>query len=113
MSRRLRAVGWLLMLGAMLVVIATVIGGGGAAFGGVAAVAAQLWAVALLQPVMGAPNAAFMARWLGGMVVRAMALALVMVVAATHRDALPLLATSLGFLGVLLPLLFLETRFLR
>jgi hypothetical protein len=47
------------------------------------------------------------------MVVRAMALALVMVVAATHRDALPLLATSLGFLGVLLPLLFLETRFLR
>jgi hypothetical protein len=30
-----------------------------------------------------------------------------------NRATLPLLATALGFLGVLLPLLFLETRFLK
>jgi hypothetical protein len=33
--------------------------------------------------------------------------------AATDRAALALLPASLGFLGVLLPLLFLETRFLK
>src|SRR2546421_160002 len=50
---------------------------------------------------------------LGGMGVRALALGLVLAGAATHRAALAPLPASLGFLGVLLPLLFLETRFLR
>jgi hypothetical protein len=77
------------------------------------AVLAQLWAVALLQPAMHAATPAFMARWLGGMAVRGVALGIVMITAATNRDTLPVLATSLGFLGVLLPLLFLETRFLK
>ena len=54
-----------------------------------------------------------MARWLGGMGVRALALGVVLAIAATHRAALGPLPASLGFLGVLLPLLFLETRFLR
>jgi len=54
-----------------------------------------------------------MARWLGGMGVRALAVGLVVAIAATHRAELAPLPTSLGFLGVLLPLLFLETRFLR
>jgi hypothetical protein len=42
-----------------------------------------------------------------------LALGLVLAIAATHRAALGPLPASLGFLGVLLPLLFLETRFLR
>src|SRR5437588_847033 len=50
---------------------------------------------------------------LGGMGLRALALGLVLAIAATHRAELAPLPTSLGFLGVLLPLLFLETRFLR
>lgn len=104
--------GALLLIGAALIAAAALIGGRGAAVGGAVAVAAQVWAVALLRPVMRAPNAAFMARWLGGMAVRAIALALVVIAAATNRDTLPLLPTSLGFVGVLLPLLFLETRFL-
>jgi hypothetical protein len=105
--------GGLIALGTALVVAAGLIGGRGAVVGGTVALAAQIWAVALLQPVMGAPTPAFMARWLGGMVVRVLALALVLVVAATNRATVPPLETSLGFLGVLLPLLFLETRFVK
>ena len=101
------------LLGAVLDVVVTVFGGKPAAIGGAAAIVAQLGAVALLRPAMRAPQPAFMARWLGGMGVRALVLGAVLAVAATHRTALPPLPASLGFLGVLLPLLFLETRFLR
>jgi hypothetical protein len=89
------------------------LGGQGAAIGGLAGMAAQLLAVALLRPAMRAPQAVFMARWLAGMGVRALALGIVLAFAATHRAILAPLPASLGFLGVLLPLLFLETRFLR
>lgn len=85
----------------------------GAAFGGAVALAAQVGAVVMLRPAMKASTPVFMGRWLGGMAIRAVALAITIAVSATHRDTLPLLATSLGFLGVLLPLLFLETRFLK
>ena len=100
-------------LGVVLVVVAAVIAGRAAGIGGAAALGAQLGAVALLRPAMRAPQPVFMARWLGGMGLRALALGLVLAIAATHRAELAPLPTSLGFLGVLLPLLFLETRFLR
>jgi len=100
-------------LGVVLVVVAAVIAGRAAGIGGAAALGAQLGAVALLRPAMRAPQPVFMARWLGGMGVRALAVGLVVAIAATHRAELAPLPTSLGFLGVLLPLLFLETRFLR
>src|SRR5205809_832077 len=44
---------------------------------------------------------------------RALALGALLAVVATHRATLPPLPTSLGFLGVLLPLLFTETRVLK
>lgn len=113
MNRRARTFGALLTLGLGLVVTVGLLGGRGAVVGGTAAVAAQVCAVALLQPAMGAPNPAFMARWLGGMVIRVVALGFVLAIAATNRATLPLLPAALGFLGVLLPLLFLETRFLK
>ena len=100
-------------LGAVLDGVVTLFGGRPAAVGGAAAIVVQLGAVALLRPAMRAPQPVFMARWLGGMGVRALGLGAVLAVAATHRTTLPPLAASLGFLGVLLPLLFLETRFLR
>jgi hypothetical protein len=99
--------------GAVLIAGAAVLGGRGAAIGGAVGLAAQLWAVALLRPAMRAPNPQFMARWLGGMGIRALVLGALLVWSVTHRAALPPLATALGFLGVLLPLLFLETRFVR
>jgi len=100
-------------LGAVLVAAAALIGGRAAGVGGAVALGAQLGAVALLRPAMRAAQPVFMARWLGGMGVRALALGLVLAIAATHRAALGPLPASLGFLGVLLPLLYLETRFLR
>lgn len=103
----------LVALGVALIAAAWALGGRPAAIGGTVALVAQIWAVALLRPGMRAPNPAFMARWLGGMGIRFLALGVLLVWAATHRASLPPLPAGLGYLGVLLPLLFLETRFLR
>ena len=81
--------------------------------GGVIAVAAQTCAVLLLRPKLRAPNPEFMARWLGGMAIRFLALVAVAVLTITHPASIPPVPALLGYLGVLLPLLFLETRFLR
>lgn len=109
----MRAYAALVAFGAVLVALAAWLGGAPAAIGGTVGLAAQLWAVALLRPAMRAPNPAFMGRWLGGMGIRALALGALLAWSATHRAELPPLAASLGFLGVLLPLLFVETRFLK
>ncbi len=93
-------------LGVGLIAVATAVGGKPAAIGGSAALVAQLWAVALLRPKMRAPNPEFMARWLGGMGIRLLGLGGVLVVSRT-------LPALLSYVGVLVPLLFLETRFLR
>src|SRR5437016_1996277 len=100
------ALGW-------VVVVVRLGGGRDGAIGGAVALAAQLAAVALLRPAMRAPQRVFMARWLGGMGVRALALGALLVYAVTERAALAPLPASLGFLGVLLPLLFVETEFLK
>jgi hypothetical protein len=105
--------GALLAVGLASVAVVGWVGGRGAAIGGGVALAAQLAAVALLKPAMDAPHRVFMTRWLGGMGIRTLALGGLLAVSATHRAALPLMATMLGFLGVLLPLLFLEIRFLK
>ncbi len=96
---------------------ALLLGGGpalaGAACGGALAGAAQVAAVALLRPGMGAPTRQFVRRWAGGVAVRAVsALVLVGLVLAT-RALWPPLATTAGFLAVLLTLLYAETRFLE
>jgi hypothetical protein len=96
----------LAVLGVGLVVVATLLGGKPAAIGGSVALVAQLWAVALLRPKMRAPNPEFMARWLGGMGIRLLGVGIVLIVSRT-------VPALLGYVGVLLPLLFLETRFLR
>ena len=103
----------LALLGATLVGLAVMLGGRAAGVGGVVAVLAQGAAVALLRPAMGAPQDRFVARWLGGMASRAVAVGGLIAYAALHRARLEPLAASLGCLGVLLPLLFLETKFLR
>ena len=103
----------LLLLGLGLVAIAAGVGGWGAAIGGGAALVTQTAAVALLRPGMDAPQRPFLARWLGGMAIRLVMVCGLIAVAATHQLELPLLPAALGFLGVLLPLLFVETRFLK
>lgn len=81
--------------------------------GGAMAVLAQVWAVLLLRPKMRAPSAQFMARWLGGMAIRFLGLVAVAGWTITHPASVPPVPALLGYIGVLLPLLFLETRFLR
>ena len=93
-------------LGVGVIAMATALGGKPAAIGGGVALGAQLWAVALLRPKMRAPNPDFMARWLGGMGIRLLGVGIVLIVSRT-------VPALLGYVGVLLPLLFLETRFLR
>ena len=93
-------------VGAGLVVVAGLLGGWPAALGGGVALVAQLAAVAMLRPAMTAPQPQFMARWLGGMGIRLLGVGVVLIVSRTAP-------ALLGYLGVLLPLLFLETRFLR
>jgi hypothetical protein len=100
-------------LGAVLVVAIALLGGRPAAIGAATAVLAQLAAVALLRPAMTAPQPRFLSRWLGGMVARAGFLAVLLTLAVLRPDRLPPLATSLGYLGALLPLLFGETKFLQ
>jgi hypothetical protein len=104
---------YLVVAGAGLVTLAGWLGGRGAVWGGTAAVAAQLLALLLLRPVMQATPRLFITRWLGGMGVRALVLGMLLVVAATRPGVLPLLPSTLGYLGVLLPLLFTEIWFLK
>ena len=102
----MRSIALLAVIGVGLVVAALALGGRPAAIGGGVAVVAQLWAVALLRPKMRAPNPEFMARWLGGMGIRLLGVGVVLIVSRT-------VPALLSYVGVLLPLLFLETRFLR
>jgi hypothetical protein len=103
----------LVLIGLGLSGVGLGIGGRAAAFGGLVALASQLGAVLLLKPAMDAPQPVFFARWLSGMGIRALGLGVVLLGVVTRRDLFPPLNTTAGFLGVLLPLLFLETRFLR
>ncbi len=109
----MRPYAWLVGLGGVLVAAAALLGGRPAAIGAATAVLAQLAAIALLRPAMTAPQPQFLARWLSGMVVRAGFLAALLLLAVLRPERLPPLATSLGYLGALLPLLFTEIKFLQ
>ena len=98
--------------GAALTAVVTLFGGWSAGVGGVVAVVAQVGAVLLIRPVIGAPNKTFVPRWLLGMALRAALVIGLVVYAAQHRSLVAPLPAALGCLGVLLPLLFTETRFL-
>lgn len=55
----------------------------------------------------------FAARWAVGMGLRVAGIVLVAVALAAGRETFAPLPTTIGFLGVLIPLLFLEARSLR
>lgn len=73
------------------------------------------WAsVAVLRPVWGEPAfAKFVERWGIGMALRLGGVVLFLVVVLVDRRLFPPLPTALGYLGVVIPLLFLETRFVK
>ncbi len=80
---------------------------------GLLAAGIQLAALALMKPVRGAPFSKFIARWGAGMGLRALGIVAIALAAGLDRAHFPPLATALGFLGVLLPLLFYEVRLIR
>lgn len=90
-----------------------VMGLAAALVGGGIATSAQVVAVALLRPGMKAETPEFVKRWASGIGIRgASALVVVGLVVAT-KALLPPLWMVIGFLGVLLTLLYAETRFLE
>lgn len=105
------------VLAAALAAVAAAARGTGGAAGSLAGSAlaclAQVAAVGLLQPAMGARTPAFMRRWAAGMAIRGGSAVLLAVLVLVARGTLPALWTVVGYFGVLLPLLFVETRYLR
>jgi hypothetical protein len=84
----------------------------GLAFGGLAT-AIQVTADRMVRPGRELPLADFARRWVAGMGLRLVGVVLVAVAASLARETFPPLPTALGFLGVLVPLLFTEIRFAR
>ena len=84
-----------------------------AACGSLLALAAQVAAVALLRPAMGARTPEFVQRWAAGLAVRGASLLLLVALMLLARRMYPILWMAAGYLGVMLPLLFTETRFLK
>lgn len=87
--------------------LAAALAGGGVALG------AQVAAVVVLRPAMSAQGPVFNRRWALGVAARAASFLMVAVLILTFDDALPPVWTAMGYLAVLLSLLFAETRFLR
>ena len=84
-----------------------------AALFGLLATAIQLSALLLVRSVRNAPIAQFLARWGAGMGLRLLGVLGIALAAGLDPRHFPPLAAAAGFLGVLLPLLFLEVRVIR
>ena len=106
-----------LALAALIAGVAALARGGDAALaaacGSLLALVAQGAAVALLRPAMSARTPEFMQRWAAGLAVRGASLLLLVALMLLARRMYPILWMAAGYLGVMLPLLFTETRFLK
>jgi hypothetical protein len=80
---------------------------------GLVATAIQVLSVALVRPVFAGETVRLLKRWGLGMLLRVAGIALVAVAVSLDRTLFPPLPTALAFLGVLVPLLFLEVRLIR
>jgi len=102
-----------LVVAALATVEAGAAGLAAALVGGGIATAAQVAAVALLRPGMQAGTPEFVRRWATGIAIRGGSAVVLAVVVFATRTVLPPLWMALGFLAVLLTLLYAETRFLE
>ncbi len=80
---------------------------------GLVATAIQLASLRLIRPVLNEGFTRFGQRWAMGMGLRLVGVVLVFVAIAIDRELFPPLATAFGFLGVMVPLLFVEVRYVR
>lgn len=85
----------------------------GAVTFGLLATAIQVAAMRLMRGSREARFDAFLAKWGAGMGLRMAGILVFMLVVSLWRDRFPPLASAMGFLGVLLPLLALEIRLVQ
>jgi hypothetical protein len=83
-----------------------------AVFAGLA-IAIQVGAFALMRPARHDKVEKFLKAWGAGMALRLLGVVAIAVAAGLDPAHFPPLAAALGFLGVLLPLLFYEVRLIR
>ncbi len=104
-------------LTALVATLAWLVWGPGALFAaawfGLLATALQLVAVAVLRPALGGPFLRLVKRWGIGMGLRLVGVVLFAALVLVNRELFPPLPSALGYVGVVVPLLFLETRFLK
>ena len=77
---------------------------------GLLATAIQVAAAIYMAPAWEGNSAGFVGRWAVGMVLRLVGVVLVFVTVAVQPELFPPLPTALGYLGVVIPLLFTEIR---
>ncbi len=80
---------------------------------GLLATAIQVAAAGLVRPVLGGPFEDLLRRWAYGMALRLGGVVVFGLAVWLWRDVFLPLPTALGFLGVLVPLLFTEIRLFR
>lgn len=80
---------------------------------GLGATALQTVAWALVRPVRDGAFGRVFARWGMGMGLRLLGVVLFAAAVVADRELFPPLPTAFAYLGVLLPLLFMETRLVR
>ncbi len=83
-----------------------------AVIGSSLALGAQVAAVVLLRPAMGADQSAFQQRWVLGMAARFGSFLVLAALVIVLKATLPVGWLAAGYLGTLLVLLYAETRFL-
>jgi hypothetical protein len=105
------------LLSAAVAAVAWVVWGSGAATAaaafGLVATAIQFASARLVIVARGARFPLFAQRWAWGMLLRLAGVALIPIAGLLARETFPPPAASLGYLGVLLPLLYWETRLVR
>lgn len=80
---------------------------------GLVALGIEVWSVRLMRAVLSQPFSELMKRRAVGMGLRLAGIVCFVLAVALRRDIFPPLPAAFGYLGVLIPLLFLEPRFLR
>ncbi len=77
---------------------------------GLLATAIQVASVAAVRPVWNAGFTRMLARWGMGMGLRLLGVVMIVVAVTVNRELFQPLPAAFGYLGVLIPLLFVETK---
>ncbi len=80
---------------------------------GLLATMLQVMSVAAVQPVWNRGFTRVMGRWAAGTLLRWLGVVLIAVAVLIDRELFPPLPTAFGYLGVVVPLLYVELKFIK